>query len=63
LYVSTPIEMTTSTVVTIATGRRRSERSRRRSTNGITSARMISSVGMPTVPRITDSGHLKIRSR
>ena len=44
---------------------RRPERrlSRRRSMNGTANSRIIRIVGIPTVPRITDSGHLKIRSR
>jgi hypothetical protein len=31
--------------------------------NGSAKSRIMRIVGMPTVPRITDSGHLKIRSR
>ena len=31
--------------------------------NGIEISRIRAIVGMPTVPSITDSGHLKIRSR
>src|SRR5919202_6000570 len=56
LYVSTPIESATSTAATIATGRRSSLRSRRRSMNGITSSRIRRIVGMPTVPRMTEFG-------
>ncbi len=46
-----------------AIGRRESLRSRRLSMNGTTRSRMSAIVGMPTVPSMTDSGHLKIRSR
>ena len=46
-----------------AIGRRDSRRSRRMSTNGITRARISRIVGIPTVPRMTEFGHLKIRSR
>jgi len=49
--------------VSIATGRRLSLRSRRTSKNGRAIRRMRQIVGIPTVARITDSGHLKIRSR
>ena len=49
--------------MTTATGRRDSRRSRRRSRNGSAIISTMMSVGIPTVPRITESGHLKIRSR
>ena len=62
-HVSTPIERTVSTAATIATGRRDGRRSRRTSMNGNASRRMSAIVGTPTVPRNTDSGHLKMRSR
>ena len=63
LYVRTPIEAIVSSAATIATGRRSGRRSRLLSRNGNASSRMSAIVGMPTVPRTTDSGHLKIRSR
>ena len=63
LYVSAPIARTVSAAPTTATGRLESRRSVRRSMNGSTSSRIRQIVGMPTVARITDSGHLKIRSR
>ena len=53
----------TSSAATIATGRRESRRSMRRSRNGSASSRTMQMVGIPTVPRITESGHLKIRRR
>ena len=46
-----------------ATGRRSRRRSRRMSRNGIANSRISRIVGIPTVPRITESGHLKMRSR
>ena len=46
-----------------ATGRRVSRRSMRRSRNGSRIAMISMIVGIPTVPRITEFGHLKIRSR
>ena len=61
--VSTPIEMTTRIAATTATGRRRIARSGRRSKNGSPISSTSSSVGTPTVPRTTVSGHLKMRSR
>src|SRR5581483_6261020 len=63
LYVRTPIEITVRIVITTATGRRDSLRSRRMSMNGSSSISTMMIVGIPTVPRITESGHLKIRSR
>ena len=58
-----PIEKIVSTAAAIATGRRSGCRSARVSKNG-SAIRMISRiVGIPTVPRITEFGHLKIRSR
>jgi hypothetical protein len=61
--VSVPIEITTSTAETTATGRRESRRSMRVSTNGRANMMISRIVGIPTVARITDSGHLKILSR
>ena len=61
--VSVPIAITVRIVITTATGRRESRRSCRRSRNGRASIRTMMIVGIPTVPRITESGHLKIRSR
>ena len=49
--------------VMIATGRRVSRRSRRRSMNGSAIAITSRMFGIPTVPITTVSGHLKIRSR
>jgi hypothetical protein len=48
---------------TIATGRRDSRRSRRRSMNGRAIRIASRMFGTPTVPSTTVSGHLKIRSR
>ena len=45
------------------TGRADGLRTRRRSRNGSMISRISAIVGTPTVPRKTDSGHLKIRSR
>src|SRR5881275_1306032 len=45
------------------TGRRSSRRSRRRSRNGSMIRMIRRMVGIPTVPRMTVFGHLKIRSR
>ena len=57
------MEAITSSAATTATGLRMRRRSRRRSKKG-TRIRMIRRiVGIPTVARMTDSGHLKIRSR
>ena len=61
--VRTPIEMTTRMAATKATGRRRMARSGRRSKNGSPMRRMRQSVGTPTVPSTTVSGHLKMRRR
>ena len=61
--VSTPIEITTRIDATTATGRRDRRRSVRRSKNGSASSSTRQIVGIPTVPRMTESGHLKIRSR
>ena len=61
--VSTPIEMTTRIAATNATGRRRTARSGRRSKNGSPIRSTSRSVGTPTVPSTTVSGHLKMRSR
>jgi hypothetical protein len=58
-----PIEAIVSSAATIATGLRIGLRSRRTSMNGSASSSRIRTVGMPTVPRITVSGHLKIRRR
>ncbi len=58
-----PIEAMTISETTTATGRRAIRRSRRRSRKGSANRRIIRIVGIPTVPRMTDSGHLKIRSR
>ncbi len=58
-----PIERMTRTLATIATGRFNGRRSERVSRNGIESSSRSRIVGMPTVPRKTEAGHLKIRSR
>ncbi len=54
---------TVSAAATITTGRRDSRRSVLRSMNGSARSRIRAIVGIPTVARITESGHLKIRSR
>ena len=63
LQVRTPIEITTRIEETTATGRRDRRRSARLSKNGTASSSTMQTVGIPTVPRMTESGHLKIRSR
>ena len=62
-HVSTPMETIVRTAATIATGRAEGRRTRRRSRNGSPISRTSAIVGTPIVPRNTDSGHLKIRSR
>jgi hypothetical protein len=57
------MEITTRIAATSATGRRLIRRSSRLSTNGSEIKRTRQIVGTPIVPRMTVSGHLKIRRR